>query len=903
MRLELWKAWVSYKPHGTPSQKVIEATNAVIRELGIRKRHIYSDYCGDGNDNHLPKYAQNYLEKIDIAEDVLNQLRSSKVVQAMEGGLALDPNNLYLVPPSKDKGEGYRCKRCNAFYMHPAAGICPVCNSDKVQKEELEKLFEDKIDKDLDYYHYLSEDAGKPFRLNAAELTGQSDKGDKLKRQRWFQDIFIQDEIAQVQGIDLLSVTTTMEAGVDIRALLAVMMGNMPPRRFNYQQRVGRAGRRSAGLSLAVTFCRGRSHDDFYFQRLESITGDSPPSPYVDMRSEKILKRVLNKEILRSAFRIIQPNIENEEGNVHGEFGTVENWKQYAPEIEKWLEASANEPEITKVLNALKVETNFYISKTNTEIIQDLRKNLVSDIQKVVDDRSYNQDQLSERLANAGLLPMFGFPTRVRLLYTKFPRKSQQWPPETGIIDRDLEIALSQFVPGSQTVKDKEVHTACGVVELYPQGGFVKSKAGLFPPLTEKNTSLGLCVNCQAVAFPHTPLDRLPPGKKKPPSKECPVCGVEELREIDAREPKGFFTDLMPDDFDGQFEWTPNSSRPSLSISADVKEPSLIQQTNSLVSAFDENIISINDDGGQGGFDFHEKVKIDGQYKSGAYAIEPVQNKKVSVSGDSYRIALLSKRKTDILLVNLDQCPAGVLAESTSIEGRAAWYSFAFWLRVAAGSLLDIDPQELQAGFRSVKDPTTGKIIGQAFLCDQLDNGAGYSSHLAEPENFKSLLSQADYDIPNSLVKKWLDHQNECDASCNLCLRDYRNLAYHGLLDWRLALDMARLMKDSSSIIDLQTPWGENNNPWLRLVKGINSPIPALLQNLHYGSPIEFGTLIGFISKNKKQKKILILRHPLWTDDHPDWIATKEIALSKYENHIIIPANPFMLLRRPAEYV
>ena len=325
MRLELWKAWVSYKPHGTPSQKVIEATNAVIRELGIRKRHIYSDYCGDGNDNHLPKYAQNYLEKIDIAEDVLNQLRSSKVVQAMEGGLALDPNNLYLVPPSKDKGEGYRCKRCNAFYMHPAAGICPVCNSDKVQKEELEKLFEDKIDKDLDYYHYLSEDAGKPFRLNAAELTGQSDKGDKLKRQRWFQDIFIQDEIAQVQGIDLLSITTTMEAGVDIGALLAVMMGNMPPRRFNYQQRVGRAGRRSAGLSLAVTFCCGRSHDDFYFQRLESITGDSPPSPYVDMRSEKILKRVLNKEILRSAFRIIQLNIENEEGNVHGEFGTVEN--------------------------------------------------------------------------------------------------------------------------------------------------------------------------------------------------------------------------------------------------------------------------------------------------------------------------------------------------------------------------------------------------------------------------------------------------------------------------------------------------------------------------------------------------------------------------------------------------
>jgi DEAD/DEAH box helicase domain-containing protein len=424
----------------------------------------------------------------------------------------------------------------------------------------------------------------------------------------------------------------------------------------------------------------------------------------------------------------------------------------------------------------------------------------------------------------------------------------------------------------------------------------------LSPPLPEGNKTLGLCKNCQTVVFPHKILDRPPEGGKLPPEEECPVCGANELRFIDAREPKGFFTDLKPEDFDGKFEWSPRSSRPSLSVTAEVPTPLPINDTNASVSSFNENIISVNDNGGQGGFDFFSRVKIYGDEKNGAYAVA-TDNDYVNSFGTSYRIALLSQRKTDILLINFNQWQEGVFANPTTVEGKAAWYSLAFWLRIASSVLLDIDFQELQAGMRSVK--FNDLVTGQVFLCDALENGAGYCSYLAQSEQFHSLLRQGDYKHPNSIARRWLkeDHQKDCDTSCNLCLRDYRNLPYHGILDWRLALDMARLLAYHDSPIDLRTPWGDFPNPWQRLIEGENAPIPNTLKLLGYGEPLQFASLIGFKHQGRNRKDILILRHPLWNDHHPEWIKASLIALSQYSGSNIIAGNPFILLRRPAEYV
>ena len=80
------------------------------------------------------------------------------------------------------------------------------------------------------------------------------------------------------------------------------------------------------------------------------------------------------------------------------------------------------------------------------------------------------QPDLSQRLAEHGLLPMFGFPTQVRYLFTRKPLTSHPWPPP-GAIDRDLRVAVSEFAPGNEIVVDKFVYRSLGLVGFQPRHG------------------------------------------------------------------------------------------------------------------------------------------------------------------------------------------------------------------------------------------------------------------------------------------------------------------------------------------------------------------------------------------------------------------------------------------------
>jgi len=118
--------------------------------------------------------------------------------------------------------------------------------------------------------------------------------------------------------------------------------------------------------------------------------------------------------------------------------------------------------------------------------------------------------------------------------------------------------------------------------------------------------------------------------------------------------------------------------------------------------------------------------------------------------------------------------------------------------------MLQVGVDELQVGLRTIKTPG-GDVACQIFMSDSLDNGAGYSSHLGKSEVFEALLDSA-----GAWAAELEEHTNAgdpCVSACYRCLKDYRNMPYHGLLDWRLAADMLGLMKDGT--LDASRLWAD----------------------------------------------------------------------------------------------
>lgn len=787
-------------------------------------------------------------------------------------------NGIFLTPSSQ---EYWVCDNCTTTHLFLADGRCrnikyhadqsKVGCKGNLIKKDIEELHASK-----NYYRSQVENGAYHSPLRTEELIGHTDKLDQRYRQLAFQNLFVggntpkglsDEELEKYFGIDLLSVTTTMEAGVDIGGLKSVYMANMPPKRFNYQQRVGRAGRRFDKISLSVTFCKGLKHDEYYFNNQILMVGWETPSPRLDINNYRIIERVLLKQALNI---VVEGNVDIKnsldvrasemEGDFNnGFFGTLQTVQDCRNEIIGETRSDRFEGEL---YSHIKFLCPWKSGKESEALLASTRAKIVSvfgDMDRLIATYGANCS-FTSALSSEGQLPLYGLPVRNVNLIHKDPQvgdNASKWPIAKGIIDRGEDIALSEFSPKKTVIKDKNILTSVGLTWPAREiGQFNRNKIQFCSP--KNATTLTSCSNCGAILFSS--------------EDSCVLCGADDqyLKKYIGWRPGAYVSDIKEHKrYDGNVSNSPLTVKffPSKleGKSLDVES----SDNNYILNGFQGRVVRMNDNNGEG-FTFHRA--IDSRVMNGVYinqeqidGLVTPEWRGIDQSNPVENVALYSEFVTDVMIAKLKEVPGdtsliGAAEGLMSEKVHSAWDSLAELVAKQISISEDFEPGEISVG-RIFHNYQQGDLTipGWAFyILDNLDNGAGYAAGYSSSQRFNHLISEIEKDLVANLLLD-TEHARSCTTSCYHCLRNYFNKNNHQNLDWRLALDLLSLFKDAGSKIGFHSPWW---NEYLRFT--LHSKLSGLMnRKFEIDDSSEFGLYYRDLDGN-----VILPIHPLLHTDH-----------------------------------
>ncbi|WP_406038827.1 DEAD/DEAH box helicase [Succinimonas sp.] len=672
----------------------------------------------------------------------------------------------------------YKCPRCSGIFPYTVWGKCAHCG------KGTPKLMQGDDFKGINFWRnpVLRAIDGDPqalmSRINTEEHTAQLSHKDQ-RDDTWsttedfemrFQNVHVNND----RPVDILSCTTTMEVGIDIGSLTAVGLRNFPPMRENYQQRAGRAGRKSSAISTIVTFADNRPHDSYYFHNPVKIISGQPRIPWIDVNNIKLVARHFNVILVTDFFTKFKMGIDHV--TIDDFFSNeYESFKSFVHKLH------VNDYDMTSLVPD---QLHFDFDKYKDEFISEMDKlyNNVKTFPEIYKSDDKTQKSVLDVLLESGVFPTYSFPKDVVGFYieNKNGDKIIQKP------ERSLDVAISEYAPGRMIVVNKDTYKSGGIYSFHskfrsyeqehPARSYFKSK--------DYYRSLYICTNtsCGWMGFNHT--------------NKCPFCGKHEIKEKHLLTPWGFAPEGGHKHFgdvdDGEISFAEN---PVYSITPTDEEMIRIKSFNNIrySKRSDDPLIILNKGPkGKGflvcadcgaavpgdNFEFFKKSKVSQPYNH-------PYNRHRCTHQQIEKTYLGNQFRTDMVLYEIALNYSSV--DTKGIWIRRAGQTLAEAMTLAGGRILDIEFNEIKSGFRLRYNDDDQRAFVDVFLFDSLSSGAGYCSALADRS--EELIEETRSVLTNC--------PKLCSCACYECLKHFWNQRVHALLDRFAALDLLNWCQNS----------------------------------------------------------------------------------------------------------